>query len=201
MRREASHREDGKSSTEFYRPQQHDVLIYDTSIDELGVHAKTKGETKLYLSCFGRLVFGDEEYFPPADKFSLDPLIEDGANSLLCEDVEGLEAIRLVEYRRYWGGANKEIEIRKASDIFAALAARGQQLGSKGRLVSAAFKVKFNDSPKERSVTIRPTGSATYERNEDSELIEAWLANRGFIVEPKAEGDDDEAPSALLENA
>ena len=90
----------------------------------MGVHANTKGETKLYLSCFGRLVFGDAEYFPPADKFSLDPLIEDGAKSLLCEDVEGLEKIRLVEYRRYWGGAYKEIEIRKASDISAALAAR-----------------------------------------------------------------------------
>lgn len=200
MRREASHQDDGKSSTEFYRPQQHDVLIYDTSSDELGVHANTKGETKFYLSCFGRLVFGNEEYFPPADKFSLDPLIDDGAKSLLCEDVDGLEEIRLVEYRRYWGGAYKEIEIRKASDIFAALAARQQELGSKGRLVGATFKVKFTDSPKERSVTIRPPGNAKYERNEDSERIEVWLANRGFILGPEAEGDDDEeAPSAVLE--
>jgi hypothetical protein len=200
MRREASHQEDGKSSTEFYRPQQHDVLIYDTASDELGVHANTKGETKLYLACFGRLVFGDEEYFPPADKFSLDPLIEDGAKSLLCEDVEGLEESRLVEYRRYWGGAQKEIEIRKASDIFAALAARGQELGSKGRLIGAAFKVKFADSSKERSLTIRPPGNAKYERNEDSELIEVWLANRGFILEPEADGNDDESPTPVLES-
>ena len=146
-------------------------------------------------------MFGGEEYFPPADKFSLDPLIEDGAKSLLCEDVEGLEEIRLVEYRRYWGGAYKEIEIRKASDIFAVLAARQQELGSKGRLVGATFKVKFTDSPKERSVTIRPPGNAKYERNEDSERIEVWLANRGFILGPEAEGDDDEASSAVLESA
>ena len=158
------------------------------------MHANTKGETKLYLACFGRIVFGDEEYFPPADKFSLDPLIDDGAKSLLCEDVEGLEEIRLVEYRRYWGGAFKEIEIRKATDIFAALSAREQELGSKGRLVGAAFKVKFTDLAKERSVTIRPPGNAKYERNEDSELIEVWLANRGFILEPEADGNDDEVP-------
>ena len=69
-------------------------------------------------------MFGNEEYFPPADKFSLDPLIDDGAKSLLCEDVDGL-----VEYRRYWGGAYKEIEIRKATDIFAALTARHRSLG------------------------------------------------------------------------
>jgi hypothetical protein len=202
MRREASHQEDGKSTTEFYRPQQHDVLIYDVPTDELGVHANTKGEIKLYLACFGRLVFGDEEYFPPADKFSLDPLIDDGAKSLLCEDVDGLDEIRLIEYRRYWGGAFKEIEIRKATDIFAALAERKLELGSKGRLVGATFKVKFTDSPKERSVTIRPPGNAKYERNEDSALIDVWLAKRGFIPEPDTDGDgDEEAPSAVLESA
>jgi hypothetical protein len=58
MRREASQGEDGRSSTEFYRPQQHDVLIYDTASDEMSVHANTKGEIKLYLACFGRLLFG-----------------------------------------------------------------------------------------------------------------------------------------------
>jgi hypothetical protein len=61
--------------------------------------------------------------------------------------------------------------------------------------------VKFADSPKERSLTIRPPGNAKYERNEDSELIEVWLANRGFILEPKAAGNDDETPSAVLESA
>lgn len=202
MRREASHQDDGNSSSEFYRPQQHDVLIYDAASDEMAVHANTKGEVKLYLASFGRLVFGDGEYFPPADKFSLDPLVEDGADSLLCEDVEGLDEVRLVEYRRWWGGAYKEMEIRKASDIFAALSARKQELGSKGRLIGAVFKIKFTDSPKERSVTIRPPGNAKYERNEDSELIDGWLAKRGFIPEPEPEGDgDDEAATAVLERA
>jgi hypothetical protein len=201
MRREASHREDGKSSTEFYRPQQHDVLIYDATADEIGVHASTKGEIKLYLACFGRLVFDDEDYFPPHDKFNLAPLLEDGAQSLLCQDVEGLERIRLIEYRRVWGGAYQEMEIRKASDIFACLGARAQALGSQGRLVGASFKLKFADSPKERSVTIRPPQNAKYERNEDSEIVEVWLAKRGFILDPDAEGDDAEAPSLTVASA
>jgi hypothetical protein len=202
MRREGSQQEDGSSSSEVYRPQQHDVLIYDAVTDEMAVHANTKGEVKLYLSCFGRLVFEDEAYFPPADKFSLDPLVDDGANSLLCEDVEGLNEVRLVEYCRFWGGAHKETEIRKATDIFAALADRKQELGSKGRLTGAVFKIEFTDSPKARSVTIRPPGNAKYERNEDSELIDGWLAKRGFIPEPEPEGDgDEEAPTAVLERA
>ena len=201
LRREAVHRDDDKPAVEVYRPQQHDVLIYDASCDEMGVHAETKGETKLYLSCFGRFAFGDAEYFPPADKFSLDPLIEDGAASLLCEDVEGIEKVTLFEYRRYWGGAFGEMETRRASDIFAALETRGQTLNAKGRLVAASFKVKFTGVAKERGVTIRPPRNALYERNDDSELIERWLANRGFILDPKAESDDSEASSAVLEVA
>jgi hypothetical protein len=184
MRREASHGEDGASATEFYRPQQHDVLIYDTATDEIAVHANTKGETKLYLATLGRLVFGDENYFPAIDKFSLQPLIDNGPDSVLCQDIDGLEQVRLVEYRRYWGGAQKEVEIRKASDIFEALRGREQRLGAGGRLVGAVFKVRFSDSTKDRSVTIRPPGNAKYERNEDSELIETWLKKRGFICPP-----------------
>lgn len=200
LRREAAHRDNGQPGTEVYRPQQHDVLIYDSSCDELGVHTETKGETRLYLSCFGNLVFADEEYFPPADKFSLDPLTDAGASSLLCEDVEGIEKIRLVEYRRYWGGTYGEIEIRRAGDIFAALETRGQKLDTRGRLVAASFKVKFTGTAKERGVTIRPPSNARYERNDDSELIERWLASRGFTLDAKAEGDA-EAPSAVLEVA
>lgn len=199
MRREPSHQDDGGSKIEFYRPQQHDVLIYDTDHDEIAVHANTKGEIKLYLSCLGRMLFGDEGYFPKDDKYNLSPLIERGPDCLLCEDVAGLEAIRLVEFRRFWGGPHKEIEIRRATDIFAALGSRGQVLGTAGRLSSASFKVRFSGSAKERSVIIRPPGNARYERNEDSELIEKWLTNRGFVTRSKAQIDD-ETPSEVLED-
>ena len=45
MRREGSHQDDGGSSIHFYRPQKHDVLIYDEVLDEIGIHADTKGES------------------------------------------------------------------------------------------------------------------------------------------------------------
>jgi hypothetical protein len=187
MRREASHQEDGRSSIEFYRPEQHDVMFYDTEHDELAVHADTKRQIQAYLRSFGLLLFGDEDYFPPADKFTLEPLFKAGPDCLLCEDVEGLEKVRFVEYRRAWGGAHQDIESWKSEDVFAGLAAAGRKLGPQGRLVSATFKVKFVGSTKERSVTIRPPRSARYERNEDSEVIERWLACRGFILETDAE--------------
>ena len=197
---EASQGDDGSVGTEFYRPQRHDVLIYDARSGDIGVHASTKGERNLYLRTLGRLLFSGEEHFPPAGRFTLDPLMTDGISSLNSDDVAGIRGIRLVEYRRYLGGAYKEVENRKAEDIFGALAQRGQTTLAGGRLVSATFKVTFDDSDKERSVTIRPPGVARFERNDDSGLIENWLRQRGFILNGQG-ADDDEAATAVLEGA
>jgi hypothetical protein len=200
MRREASQKDDGGVGTEFYRPQRHDVLIYDERSGDVGVHASTKGERNLYLRTLGRHLFSSEEHFPPAGRFSLDPLIADCKQALNVDDVDGIKGVRLVECRRYWGGMYREVEIRKAEDIFAALADRNIQTLAGGRLNSATFKVAFEDSDKERSVTIRPPGIARYERNDDSELIEQWLRRRGFILSDQGV-DDDEAATAVLERA
>ena len=200
MRREGGHRDDGETSTQFYRPQQHDVLIYDTDLDEMGVHATTKGERDLYLTAFGSVLFGRDDYFPPAAKFTLDPLIELGPDSLVCDDIEGIEAIRLVEYQRYWGGQRKQIEVRKATNIFAAFG-DAWSVTLTGPLTLAVFKITFAGASKERTVTIRLPNIAKYERDDDSDLIEAWLRARGFCRQSPLEADDDAPADAVLEYA
>jgi hypothetical protein len=198
MRREASQRDDGEAGTEFYRPQRHDVLIHDERSGEIGVHATTKGERNLYLRTLGKFLFTGEEHFPPAGKFTLDPLVKDGSKALNVRDIEGISGVRLIEYRRYWGGPYSETEMRKAEDVFAALAQRSPATLGGGRLVSATFKVTFDGQEKDRSVTIRPPGIARFERNDDSELIERWLRERDFILTGQ-DTDDDEAATAVLE--
>lgn len=180
MRREASHGEDGRAGTQFYRPQRHDILVYDERNDEIGVHAGTKGERALYLRTLGLRVFGQEDYFPTAERFTLAPLVEHGADALACDDVRGVDAVRLIEVRRLWGGAYKEVEVRRASDVFAALEARGEMLRSPAP-VGAVFRVKFAGAVKERSVAVNVPAAARYERNEDGEAFERWLDARGFL--------------------
>lgn len=41
--REGKHEEDGESGAAFFRPQKHDVVIYDAASDLLGINAETKG--------------------------------------------------------------------------------------------------------------------------------------------------------------
>ncbi len=196
MRREASQQDDGAVGVEFYRPQRHDVLIYDERSGDLGVHAGTKGKRNLYRATLGKHVFGDETRFPAAGRFSLQPLIADGPASLNVDDIDGINRVRLIEYRLYWGGAHHEMETRKADDIFAALAARRITTLPGRNLSNATFKIAFENADKERSVTIRPPGIARYERNDDSELIDQWLRKRGFVL-TATDTDDDEAPTTV----
>jgi hypothetical protein len=59
--------------------------------------------------------------------------------------------------------------------------------------------VKFTGTKRPRSVTIRPPNMAKYDRDDDSDVVETWLALRGFI-KPAAKEQDEEA-AALLESA
>lgn len=94
----------------------------------------------------------------------------------------GLEWVRLREVHVFWGGAEHAVEIHRADNVFRALDERGVRLPETARLVRAVFQVKFTDSRRPRSVTIRPSNVAQYTRDDDAELIEQWLRRRGFIL-------------------
>lgn len=170
-----------------YRPLKYDVLVYDRQLGELRINAQLVGEKKLYCEKLGLHLFGDSNCFPGTRKYTLEPLRELGADALACGDVEGIESITLTEVDFYWGGGHGEIEIRKAGDLFAALASREGHLPDNPRIIKAVFKVKFEDSKTPRSVKIRPGNIAEYTRDSDAALIEQWLNLRGFILHSEAD--------------
>lgn len=184
---------DGQSTSVYFRPEKHDVLVYDRELDELCINAGTKGEREMYLEQFGLHLFGDAGYFPGEEKYTLAPLKRDGSATIVCSDVRGLDWIRLKEISIYWGGEYKEIEIRKATDLFSALEARKTVLNSNARLINAAFEVKFSNSKRPRSVIIRPSNRAQFMRDDDSGIIEEWLTKRGFILHTVVENEDTES--------
>jgi len=169
-----------------YRPLKYDVVVYDRQLGELRINARLAGEKKLYRQLFGKHLFGDENCFPGTAKYTLEPLREAGADSLACFDIEGIESIVLTEVQFFWGGAQGEVEIRKAADVFAALEARGRQMPERARIIKAIFKVKFADSNTPRSVKLRPSNIAEYTRDSDALLLEQWLQLRGFIINEEA---------------
>lgn len=175
-----------------YRPLKYDVLVYERETREIRVNAPLSGLKKLYRREFGRYLFGDEDYFPNEVKYTLEPIRRDGEKCVVCSDVPGLEWVRLREVHLHWGGPHGEYEIRKASNVFAALRHRETgPLPLHPGLARAGFTVKFIGVKRPRSVTIHPPNVALYARDDDSVRVEEWLRKRGFLdVREDGEADD-----------
>lgn len=177
----------GKKSSIAYRPEKYDVVIYNSAIGELrlmtGSGSGADPERQEYLRVFGGYLFGDVDYFPDQNKYTLEPLRLQGTDALLCSDTDGIERAQLSEIRFAWeGGADLAIEIHQAPDVFTALEARGiHGLPTEARLILAKFKVWFSGHPKPRTVTIRPPNVSSYKRDSDSTPVEDWWRRRGFI--------------------
>ena len=186
FRREGSLDGDQMSSV-FYRPEKHDVLVYEPALGELRMNTCNKGEKEIYRVEFGRNVFGNTDFFPGTGKYTLEPLRRDGAVSIVCTDVDGMDWVRLREVQFLRGGTEREIEIRKAKDLFAALEGRGQSMPATAPILRASFHVKFTDAKSPRIVTIRPSNIAQYTRDSDADVVEDWFQKRGFIKQDEDE--------------
>lgn len=120
---------------------------------------------------------------------------------MVCDDNPGIQWIKLREVQFFWGGANNEVEIRKASDVFAAYEARNREMPQAGKINVAKFEVKFHDSKTSRKVTVRAHNTQCV-RDADTALIEAWLAARGFSSSgAEATSDTSEATPEILVDA
>ncbi len=186
--------EDGETGSVFYRPEFHDVVIYDTEANELQIFNKSGGkkERAMYLSAFGQIFFKDTEYFPNEDKYTLQPLIADGVNSLSCLDIEGLAEVRLTEVQLLFHGPFNDRTILRSKDIFKSLQNRSRNFPDYGNLVAASFQVKFDGSSKPRTIKIKTPNIASFDRKEDSHVIEQWMKARGFIKPQAAETEEDD---------
>ncbi|MAX25608.1 MAG: hypothetical protein CMJ19_14005 [Phycisphaeraceae bacterium] len=199
IKREGTVESNGESGSVFYRPEKFDVLIYYPHTGELAIFTETKGERKTYCKLFGKHLFGDEFFFafdPYTSKYSLTPLITDGRSSLVCSDVGGISKITLYELHIQHQSAQKDIEIRRADDVFQSLIDHHRVLQDEQEstsLIKAKFRVAF-DGGRERSITITPPNIASFDRENDNWMINEWLTKRGFVIRSAEESDATVSP-------
>jgi len=179
--RQGTQKDDGNAGSVYFRPSKHDVLFYDAALGELSIHAAHVGEIELYRKKFGLHVFKNENFFPGSDKYTLDPLKDNGKDALACDDIRGMEWIRLKEIRYFWGGPQREVEIRTATDLFAAWEGKNRSIPESARIIRASFLAKFTDAKIPRTVVIQPANIAKYTRDDDAVVVEEFLTKRGFI--------------------
>lgn len=187
FRREGSIRA-GKSSTEYFRPERYDVLLYDSVNGTLAIHADGVRLIDCYLQSIGLFFFEDDGHFAIDHKVSLDPLKLLGRNALACDDIPGIDEVRLIELTRFRGGPWKRTSIEKATDVFAALEEDGYSLPPTARLGSAVLEVRFAGAEKPRRLTLRPPNTVVYARTEDRDIIDPFLRARGFLPAERPSG-------------
>lgn len=172
----------GEPGSVHFRPMAFGVIVLDRRTWEVRINAGGKRERELYRRAVGTHLFGRAEFFPAGvARYTLDPLRE-GRNCLVCADVPGLRHVRLTELRMYLGGHFRHARIEQADDVFLALEAARESIPRDVLLTAAKFEIVFADSPKPRSVTIRHGNVAQFTRDEDADLVESFLRNRGFVI-------------------
>ena len=174
--------QDGQSSSIGYRPDKYDVVVYDRINNEIRINASSSQIRHLYRELFGACLFGDSNYFPIHGKYTLNPILDQGASCLLCDDVSGIDAVRMTRLCYEIPGIRKLKRVETADEIFDALAQRDFPIPQSAMLLAATFSIRFNNSSKERTVTIKPANVALYTRDEDGLLINNWLKKRGFTL-------------------
>jgi hypothetical protein len=172
----------GRSSSVVFRPERYDVAVYSSKVGEIRIRADSDREIQEYRRLFGLCVFGDEDFFPGEEKYTLEPLRTTGSSALVCQEIDGMKKVLLKEVRFAWDGGHQAIEILQASDVFAALRANERSIPDGARLVLAKFQVWFDGAKNARTVTVRPPNISSYTRDSDSSPVEEWLARRGFLL-------------------
>lgn len=173
---------DLQSGSMIYRPERHDVVIYDADAGEMRIHADCEQEPELFRLAFGMHLFNDSNYFPASKgKYTLEPL-KLGRVVLACAGIDGLVDITLKELEFRGHGELGLRERVSAADVFSIFDSRRYQIPAVADIRMARFSVTFRDAKKPRSFTIRPSNFATFSRDDDAVPLHAWLERQKFVL-------------------
>ena len=184
---------DNQSGSKIYRPERHDLVVYDADCGEMRIHAEAKNEPELFRECFGEHLFSDKNYFPKGkEKYTLDPLKRKQRASLVCSGIEGLVNITLKEIEFLRRGTLWERLTHSAEDVFSVFEARGFVIPESFEIRKAKFAVRFADAARPRMVTIRPSSYILYGRDDDAVLVEKWLFAQDFTLKEEIPNEDED---------
>lgn len=190
LRREACLQE-GRSSSVLFRPERYDAVVFSPQRGELRINAASRWQKELYRRLFGAHLFGDPEFFPTDDRYTLTPLVTDGPASLACADVPAIASIRLAHLEYIEPGPTTLGTARWAEDLFALIRAERWAIPTCAKLTRAKFLVRLVGSRTARTVTVAPPNEVKYSLESDGVHVEQWLERRGFVLTGGGEGDDD----------
>lgn len=188
--------QDGSPQTLLFRPEGCDFLILNPVRGELRMNQMTLWQRDLYQRSIGQYFFGMETLFCSDDRYTLEPLRNDGPLALVFADQPHIAGVRLTEIRYLDLGQGGLETKQKADDLFAN-GFRFNELPAATQLLSAKFDVRFLHAKSWRSVTVTTPNRLKCSLESDSDIIEAWLEKRGFLDVSGVEDEHDDIETIL----
>ena len=121
-------------------------------------------------------------------KYTLAPLVKDGRNCLACRDVAGMEWAVLEEVEFYYGGSPWQRIVRRSGDIYALVEQGIFQWPALKRITRARFRVRLQNAPRARQITVRPCLRILGVEDEAGSVLENWAKKRKFMEEQRDAG-------------
>ena len=141
------------------------------------VHSRDPRQTEVYRILFGKVFYGQRDYFSDAAVFTLKPLLDQGESALLCRDVAGLCEVKLVQCKfRIAGG---EILVIGGPETIHLLGGMKQEILTGCEMISAKFRIRVTAIKKEQTLRIKLGNRAEFPLRYEK-AIETWLTARGF---------------------
>lgn len=161
-----------------YRPQRHDVLIYDNDSGILKVNARVPLERDKYVEVFGDILFGDPGHFPVADLYRLDHLQNSSFSIVKTGDLANVALAELVLRR---DDDLKSTFVVRAADVLK-LIHRGQCPDiESGTLIFAKFRYQTHNDKRWRTVKVKPQNVAEYDHERFGGIVERFLLANGIL--------------------
>jgi len=156
-----------------------DQVLLRPKIGELRTVVSTRDclRPETYRILFGKILYGDREYFSDLDVFTLNPLLNDGENALRCRDIPGLEDVILVQCK--FRSASGELLALHGPDAIRMIGEMKRSLLAGSEIVSAKFRFRINALKNAQTLKIKLGNRAEFPFCCEK-IIEAWLTERGF---------------------
>ena len=176
-----------------YRPQKHDVVVYDNKTYRLKVNAQTPAEQKLYREMFGDVLFGSSAYFGGDGIYTLRPLHMRGAAALDVSAVSGLDGVSLAEVWLETGDELDTILICRSRDVTRSIDEQGIMDLADGRLIYAKMFVRLSEGGRARKLEIKVPNQLVYDRRKGCEPVARFLELQKFTEKPGEPEEEDES--------
>lgn len=190
----------GRPTTVGFEPIEFDVVSYDAVHRELALKENPVGEREAFRAAFGLALGGDPEVFDQPVVVNLDPVRRRGRECLWCDDVPGLVRVTLCGVSTLLLPKYRYSRQERANDLFAAW----DQIGSGpirwGHVHQVEMEFLFSDSSQPRKATLNHGSRLRLTRDDDADLIQHFLRQRGLLGGPEHRAADHHDLWDLLEH-